>query len=154
MFSAVTLLLLLLGAPPTVSAHPGHAVAPVADAPWTVPLPPIPELALALGLLAVATVARRARGPRWLPVVLSLLLVILACETALHSAHHLTDPRKAEHCVVYSASLHLGGLEALRATPELSRSGAFLDAGRLHEGQPFARALAGPSSRAPPVLPA
>jgi hypothetical protein len=158
----IALLVLVLGAPSIVMAHPGMsheqsaAADPGAAGFWAAVAPVMPVLAaaaaLALAILASSPAGRRAGRRRPLRVALSLLLVVFACETTLHSAHHLNDPRRAEHCAVYSASLHLSGLEASPATPELARPVASLDAVCLHEGQPSARTLDGPSSRAPPAL--
>lgn len=109
---------------------------------------------VALGILAVVAMVRWARGRRSVAVALSVFLAVFACETALHSAHHLNDAKKAEHCATYSASLHLTGLEATSATPVLPHLVPTFDGHCLGDGQPFTRVLAAPTSRAPPVLPA
>lgn len=178
----IVLLLMLLGGAATVAAHSGRpatlssferdpvapqaAPGPAVPAPVTLPpaTPPpaisppsstAPWVPLALGIVTVLAGVRWPRCPRRrLALTLSLSLAVFACETALHSAHHLNDPKKAEHCAVYSASLHLSGLEAAPATPELPRPLPTLEGVRAHDGQPFARVLDGPPSRAPPLLPA
>ena len=167
---AIGLLLLLIGSAATVEAHsrmsPARLSAPEFDSvtPPVVPTPPVPSpsipspltpwASLAFGILIAMVTARYVCHPRRLPVALALLLAVFACETALHSAHHLNDPKKAEHCAVYSASLHLGGLEAASGTPDLPSPATTMDGVRAHEGQPFPPVLGGPPSRAPPVLPA
>ena len=161
----VALLLVLLGGTSTVEAHSGmppasppalelDAVVPQGVPPSAIPAPSMSWVLAALAIGATITGAGWLRHPRRLAVALSLSLAIFACETALHSAHHLNDPKRAEHCAVYSASLHLSGLEAAAATPELLRPLPTCEDVRTRAGQPSARALSGPPSRAPPVLPA
>ena len=165
---AIGLLLLVIGSAATVEAHskmsPARLSAPEFDsvAPRAVPVVPIPPVpapstpwaSLAFGILIAMVAARYVCHPRRVPVALALLLAVFACEIALHSAHHLNDPKKAEQCAVYSASLHLSGLEAASATLELPSPVPTMDGVRAHEGQPVPPALGGPPSRAPPVLPA
>jgi len=104
-----------------------------------------------LTLLGAACLAQRSRS---LAVTLCLLLIVLAGESAVHSAHHLDAPKKAEHCATYSASLHLTGLEATSATPALPQPVPAFDGYLSGERQPFTRVVDGPTSRAPPFLPA
>jgi hypothetical protein len=164
-FCGFALLLMLLGGTSTVDAHSGMPPASPpslqlgAVVPQGVPTSaiPAPSMSWVLATLAIgATIAGAGwlRHPRRLAVALSLSLAVFACETALHSAHHLNDPKRAEHCAVYSASLHLSGLEAAAATPELPRPLPTCEDVRTRAGQPSARVLSGPPSRAPPVLPA
>jgi hypothetical protein len=83
---------------------------------------------------------------------MALALVVFGGETALHSAHHVNDPGQAEQCLVYSASLHVTGLEAGLATPQLPLP--MPNAERLHacDASWFARVVDEQHSRAPPFL--
>jgi hypothetical protein len=163
--SGVALLLVLLGGPSLAAAHSrmpaaGTALPALAlDGPHGVPpsASPAPALAWVLGALGIWTAitgARWLRRPRRLAVALSVSLAVFAVETALHSAHHLNDPKQAEQCAAYTASLQLSALEASAATPELPRPQPALEVVRARGGEPSARMAAQPPSRAPPVRPA
>jgi hypothetical protein len=103
-----------------------------------------------LTLSAAAAVARQ-RGPRALVLTLVLLLAILACESAIHSVHHLKDPRHAEACPVFSASQHVTGLTASTATPDLPPPPAASCRLSTHPVQIASRTVDGEQSRAPPA---
>jgi hypothetical protein len=57
-------------------------------------------------VLAVAGAMTR-RSPRATAAVVLALLAVFAAESALHSVHHIGDPRGAEQCLVLSFSQHL-----------------------------------------------
>jgi hypothetical protein len=62
---------------------------------------------LAAGCALAAILAIWARRVRRIPVVaLALMLALTGLETAIHSVHHLGDPRAAERCLVASSSAH------------------------------------------------
>lgn len=168
----VVLLLTLGWGPGAVEAHPGMSgaigvarevpTAPADPAPVASMLPPLAPAAgmmtpgawawlTLLGLSAMA-LGGRQRHPA-LALTLALLLGVFACETAVHSAHHLKDPREAERCPVYSASQHVTGLTAAPATPDLPPPSPTGDRPVIRPGQLRAPELAGPQSRAPPALP-
>jgi xanthosine utilization system XapX-like protein len=130
---------------------------PPPDPGKTLTTAPVPTtwtwVALCLWLLPAAVAAvLRQRWPRALVLTLVGLLGILACESAIHSVHHLKDPRHAEACPVFSASQHVTGLTASTATPELPPPS--VASGRLATPsvQARSRALDGEQSRAPPRL--
>jgi hypothetical protein len=171
--NALVLALVLLGGAVGVAAHPGaRAVtaspgdvdprptdpARVAD-PAPAPAAAAPATSSAwvwlivLGLLPVA-VAPRRQDPRRLALTLALLLGVFAFETAIHSVHHLKDPRQAERCPIYSVSQHVAGLSAAPATPDLPPLSPTRDRPGIQTGQLRAPELDGPQSRAPPALPA
>jgi len=82
----------------------------------------LPDLSLPVGailLIGLALLAglgwRRAGRPtrrRALAVVLSLVLSVFTVESAVHSVHHLADPRAGADCPVLSGSQHLAWGEA------------------------------------------
>jgi hypothetical protein len=160
-----TLVLALLAGPSAVEAHSGDGVVGTSSidvgalVSWALPGSADPTTAtawglVALGILAVAVLVRWARRTRSLAVALSFLVAVFACETAVHSAHHLNNPKKAEHCATYSASQHLTGLQATSAMPALPQPVPVRDRQLLADRQPFTRVLGAPTSRAPPGLPA
>ncbi len=132
---ALLVLLLLFGIS-AVEAHPGlgttttvppvtlDTAAPQSTPTSTIPAPAVPSTATpwvwaALLILTGIAGARGARHPRRLAGIMAVALAVFVGETALHSAHHLNDPKRAERCPVYSASVHVTGLTAAPATPEL-----------------------------------
>jgi hypothetical protein len=166
-------LILALGwGPVAVEAHPG--MSGDIDAPLAVDAPPIdpapaatadaaPARAAAaatssawawLILLSLSRITAAARRPRarGLALPLAVLLGIFACETAMHSAHHLTNPHQAERCPVYSASQHVTGLSAAPATPDLPPLSLSLDRPLVRTVPLRSQVLDGPQSRAPPAL--
>jgi hypothetical protein len=160
----VALVLALLVGPSAAEAHVGDSVVGPSSidfgalVSWALSGSADPTTATAwglvgLGVLAVAVLVQWARRTRSLAVALSFLVAVFACETALHSAHHLNDPKKAEHCATYSASQHLTGLQATSAMPALPQPVPTLGRHLLGDRQPFIRVLDAPTSRAPPVLP-
>ena len=174
----VFLVLTLCWAAVVAEAHPGMRP-PIEDpvvvaAPATAPAPPAetsvapspPDLRdaapratttstawiwVVLLTLPAAVVIPRPRWRRALVLTLVLLLAILACESAIHSVHHLKDPRHAEVCPVFSASQHVTGLMASTATPDLSPPPAASYRLSTHPVQILSRALDGEQSRAPPA---
>jgi hypothetical protein len=164
MFCWAALLVVLLGGTGTaVADHPaagtgtplvldGDAPGPVLGILVSASSHPLTSIVLAIGLTIMA--AGALRTPRRLAVILACALAVFACETALHSAHHVKDPTQAERCPVYSASLHVTGLEAGLATPELPLpmlAPPCLQACDTHRPT---RVLDGSQARAPPGLPA
>jgi hypothetical protein len=147
------LLVVLFLAAPAVGAHPDK-VGALAPAPATPPADLSPGgswawLAVA-GSVGLGVVGWAGR-PRRLAAVVALALAVFACETALHSAHHLDDPQQAEQCAVYAASLHVPGAGAGPAPtdpppPPPTRQGSVARTVRLDLLAPD-----GPQSRAPPV---
>jgi hypothetical protein len=105
-----------------------------------------------LWLLPAVAAALRRRWPRALVLMLVGLLGILACESAIHSVHHLKDPRHAEACPVFSAAQHVTGLTAATATPDLPPPSVASGRPATHPVQARSRALDGEQSRAPPPL--
>jgi hypothetical protein len=170
----VFLILTLCWGPSAVEAHPGMrgAIDPAVrlDA-GPGDLPPGPSTPLARDLAPVAApssawtwlillsfsgiaVASRRRWPCGLAIPLVLLVGVSACETAIHSAHHLKDPRQAERCPIYSASQHVTGLSAAPATPDLPPLLPTLDPPVVRIVQLRSQVLDGKQSRAPPAVPA
>jgi hypothetical protein len=175
--SGVVLVLLLLSGASAVEAHPGMQAATVPaalgidtalDEPNSGPAAPLAAASsfaaapatpsawtwVLLLILPVVAAARGLRSARGLALVVALLLVVFAWESAVHSVHHLKDPRQAERCPVYSASQQVTGLTATPATPDLPPPLPTLDRPVAQAVQFLSRALAGEQSRAPPVLPA
>jgi hypothetical protein len=113
------------------------AAAPATPSAWTWVLLLLPGVAAARGL-------RSARG---LALVVALLLVVFACASAVHSVHHLKDPRQAERCPVYSASQQVTGLTA---TPANARPPAAVADPRSARGPGRPAPLSGPGRRAVP----
>jgi hypothetical protein len=139
-----------LGDPtPGSAAHPAPAsslaAAPTTSSAWTW------ILLLILPGLAAARGVRSARG---LALVVALVVAVFACETAVHSVHHLKDPRQAERCPVYSASQQVTGLTATPATPDLPPLSPTFDRPVAQAVPLLSRVLDGEQSRAPPLLPA
>jgi hypothetical protein len=171
------LVLTLCWATGAAEAHPGMRIPiedpVVLDAPSTAPPPlvetrPVPLrpdlkespqaatpstawIWVALLALPAAAAVARQHWPRALVLALVLLLAILACESAIHSVHHLKDLRHAEACPVFSASQHVTGLTAFAATPDLPPPPATpcrLSTRTVHV---LFRAVDGEQSRAPPA---
>ena len=125
-------LLGVVALPPVASAHlaarrlsASETVAPVPspmpalaapDLSWkAAPVPvPIPWHLVAL-LLGIAVLGAR-RPRRAVGLALILLLAVFAFESGVHSVHHLSDPSRAEHCGVASASQHMSGTEVAGVT--------------------------------------
>jgi hypothetical protein len=105
-----------------------------------------------LWLLPAVAAVLRLRGPRALVLTLVVLLGILACESAIHSVHHLKDPRHAEACPVFSASQHVTGLTASTGTPDLPPPSVASGRSATDSVQAHSRSLDGEQSRAPPRL--
>src|SRR5262245_10999639 len=112
----------LLVACPAVAAHPpssadaGSVLAPI-DPSSTAASPPATLGTAALSCLAVLASAAALAASDWRRVAVTAtaaLLVGLAGETAMHSAHHLDAPAHGERCPVFSASQHLSGLDPER----------------------------------------
>jgi hypothetical protein len=166
MCGLASLVLVLLVGASAVDAHSGlDAATPSllefdASALEAVDAPPAPApnpwAWVPLGLVSVTGVAAAVwlRRPPRLAVFLSLTLAVFAGETALHSTHHLLEPEKAERCPVYSASLHVAGLEAGLATPELPSPAPIPNPLHPRDIQWLVPVLDGPPARAPPGLPA
>jgi hypothetical protein len=121
------------------------AAAPATPSAWTWVL---------LLILPGVAAARGPRSARGLALVVALLLVVFACASAVHSVHHLKDPRQAERCPVYSASQQVTGLTATPATPDLPPPLPTPDRPVAQAVQLLSRVLDGEQSRAPPILPA
>ncbi len=67
---------------------------------------------------AAAAAANRAasrRGPQTTVLALCLLFALFSLESAIHSVHHLWDPRSAASCALSSASQHAPGAAAAAA---------------------------------------
>lgn len=156
--SVVLVLALVGGTPAALADHPAPGSAPpitlaidVTSPAWDFPIAAswIPGAALVVGLVMRASAGwRRSRR---LAVVLAFSLAVFAGETALHSAHHVTDPSQAERCPVYSASLHVTSLEAGLATPEFPLPAPTPHRAPAREGQWLVQVLDGSPARAPPV---
>jgi hypothetical protein len=171
----VLLVLLLCGAT-AVEAHPGRraetappvaldtapdepspsATAQPAPVSWLAPAAATSDAWtwLLLLILPGLAAARSPRVARRLALPVALGLAVFACETAVHSVHHLKDPRQAERCPVYSASQQVTGLTAVPATPDLPPPLPTLDRPVARAVQLLSRVLGGEQSRAPPILPA
>ena len=70
-------------------------------------------------LLIIVLVAIAATARHWRIHVasgLALLLVVFACEEAVHSVHHGLGPVDAKGCAVAAASVHLTGAMAAAVT--------------------------------------
>jgi hypothetical protein len=88
---------------PTAAVIPGAPSLLVAG-PSTTPSPWL-VIATVLGL-AVALVRHSRRLTVW---TLALILLVFVADSAVHSVHHLNDPRGAAHCQVLSLVQHLHG---------------------------------------------
>lgn len=77
---------------------------PVTDGFWPSPLGVALALVLALGLPWFIRPRRRAAI-----LALTIVLLVFAFETSLHSVHHLVDREKAAKCQVFGVSHHLSG---------------------------------------------
>jgi hypothetical protein len=154
----------LLAVSPAAAAHPaapassatGSAVAPVDRLSPATSAPATPATAALICLAAVAlpVVLASRQWRRSGIVVAAALLVGLAAETAIHSAHHLNAPAPGERCPAASASQHLTGLDPEPGVPLLYRPAA-IEVVSLPA--PVAAAhvvLDGEHARAPPALPA
>jgi xanthosine utilization system XapX-like protein len=117
----------------------------------TAPAPTVWSWVVLVLLPVVAGVLRR-RSPHALVLTLVVLLGILACESAIHSVHHLKDPRHAEACPVFSASQHVTGLTASTGTPDLPPPSVASGRSATDAVQVQSRPLDGEQSRAPPHL--
>ena len=131
---------------PAASLTRGPAAAPVW--PW-----------LALLLVPALAAPRRGRwrvdrGRRGLAAALGLLLAVFACETAVHSVHHLAEPAAGERCPGYAASQHVSGLSAAPATPDLPPLARLAGAAAAAAEPLVSQISAGAHCRAPPRLPA
>jgi hypothetical protein len=128
--------------PPQPDSGEGPTTAPVPST-WIWPV---------LWLLTAVAAILRPRWPRALVLTLVVLLGIVACESAIHSVHHLKDPRHAEACPVFSASQHITGLTASTATPDLPPPSVASGRPATDAVQARSRAPDGEQSRAPPHL--
>lgn len=73
------------------------------------PLPWVP-LAFILSALMAGAIAQSLRqGRRAASFALVLVLTTFTFGTAVHSVHHLSEPKKATECLVFSASQHISG---------------------------------------------
>ena len=104
-----------------------------------------------LGTLMAATTAAAilmARRRRAVALACMALLLVVAFESGVHSVHHLTDAPDS-HCVVASASTHIGGLGV--ATVAVDRPAETITAVAVTPaGAPTARPAAPDRGRAPP----
>jgi hypothetical protein len=135
-----------IGPVPAATGRPAQA-RPAASAGTTGSAWPWPIVPILAGIAAGA----RRHGPRGLALLLALLLAVFASEAAIHSVHHLADPRQAERCPVHSASQHVAGLSAGPATPELPPLAPTRHRPVLPTVQVRAPVADGPQSRAPPA---
>ena len=96
--------------------------------------------------VAMTLMGRRRRA---VAVVCMALLLLVAFESGVHSVHHLTDQPDG-HCVVASASVHIGGVAvatvAFDRPAETMSAVAFTPVGSLS-----ARPAAPDLGRAPPL---
>jgi hypothetical protein len=110
---------ILLG-PMTASAHgPATSSAPAIAVRATSDLAAAATSAILLGALAVG-IALGLRRPRRLVAGLAMLVLVLASEAGLHSAHHVGAPRDAAACSVAVTTAHLSGspVEAVTIAPD------------------------------------
>jgi hypothetical protein len=136
----------LLAVSPAAAAHPA--------APASSPATPATAALICLAAVALPVVLASRQWRRSGIVVAAALLVGLAAETAIHSAHHLNAPAPGERCPAASASQHLTGLDPEPGVPLLDRPAA-IEVVSLPT--PVAAAhvvLDGEHARAPPALPA
>lgn len=98
---------------PATSAAPGVGINATSD------LAAAADSALLLGVLAVGIALSLCR-PRRLVAGLAMLVLVLAFEAGLHSAHHVGAPREAAACSVAVATAHLSGspVEAVTLDPD------------------------------------
>lgn len=170
--SCALLLLTLCWGVAGVEAHPGtramgtpavgfslgdperatSAVPPAVPAASLAPPRETPSAWAWVALLAVPGIraARRWGGRRSLALATGLVLAAFAVEGAIHAVHHLNDPRQAERCPVYSASLHVIGLGATPSTPDLPPPAPSCQDAVARIVQHRSPVLGGPQSRAPP----
>jgi hypothetical protein len=124
--------------PPSLVAAPGGPL------PWWL----VPAVVLAVGG-AMTLRSRRATA-----AVVLALLAVFAAESALHSVHHIGDPRGAEQCLVLSFSQHLSAdCPSLTGTPLPARDPGCTVA-LASAGRPVEFPLRPDQGRAPPAWPA
>lgn len=105
----------------------------------------------ALASLRLTRVTRRGRDAAI--VSLTLVVAIFGLESAIHSAHHLSDAEAAASCAMFSASQHVPG--GCAETPHVgtptwnAQPDPVLDLERTHPLPTFRSH----ESRAPPTLP-
>lgn len=114
--------LVLLGIAGPAFAHTGlHPVSPAtglsaviepATSTWRITLGVFASFWSALLLATLLPALRWRRVRRVAPLGLVLILSLFAFETALHSAHHLTDLNRSTQCVIASTSGHVAGTTA------------------------------------------
>ena len=92
-------------APLSPSEEPLTTPAPVAE---TAAASPLASVATLLGFLLLGLGAAR-RPATTVRVVLALLLVVAAAETAIHSVHHLDNPQGSASCRVLTVTQQLQG---------------------------------------------
>jgi hypothetical protein len=92
-------------------AHGHPPAAPRADAVPTVWL----GLAVVVALAGVAALGRRG-GRGGLAAGLTVALLVLASQSALHSVHHLGEPQAERACPVAAATGHVPGVSAAPST--------------------------------------
>jgi len=80
-----------------------------------------PALLIGLGSLLVAGLLFADRRRTWhrSVLVLALLVAVFGFESAVHSVHHLSDPRAADSCTFLSGSKHTD-----TASPSVPDTGA------------------------------
>jgi len=93
-------------APPlSASEEPPTDLKPVTETPTATPWAPVAAL-LGILLLGLSAILRPLDTVR---VLLALLLVIAAAESAVHSVHHLDNPRGGASCRVLTVTQQLHG---------------------------------------------
>ena len=106
----------MLSASETVAPLPSPMSLAAPDLSWkAAPVPVLIPWHLVALLLGVAVLGAR-RPRRAVGLALILLLAVFAFESGVHSVHHLSDPSRAEHCGVASASQHMSGTEVAVVT--------------------------------------
>jgi hypothetical protein len=112
-------------------------------------------VAVVVGVIVASLRLGRVRGRpgRLAALALVLLLSVISVETAVHSVHHLSDPRSAASCQVFSGAQHVPGAVTVHAdlvAPRLIVTGPLPHASDTTPPDRFARPDEG---RAPPASP-
>jgi hypothetical protein len=154
----LALVAILLAASPAVAAHPPNAHDAFSHGPLEADTAPSASPAdaalLCLGALTLPFLLVASHRRRAVAVVTAVLLVGLAGETALHSAHHLADPAGAERCLAFSASQHLAAPDLDGGAPVVDRPPPTARPMVVPVACPVAVVPAALRARAPPVPPA
>jgi hypothetical protein len=95
-------------AQPSAHASVDHVTRPTRQSP---PLAAVVAVLVSVGMAVAVSVPRGRRGRRLRSVGLSLLLILVGVEGAVHSVHHLGDARAADRCLVATSAEHVSAVD-------------------------------------------